>query len=35
MAANVAGMLFMPYYNQVMKILETNQDLKKTAKGDG
>jgi len=33
MAAAVAGLAFIPYYNQIMEILETNQELKKTAKG--
>lgn len=33
MAANLAGMAFIPYYNHIMKILETDPALKKTAKG--
>jgi len=33
MAANIAGMAFVPYYNQIMNILETNKDLKKTFAG--
>ena len=33
MAAAVAGMAFIPYYNHIMKILESDPELKKTAKG--
>ncbi|XP_048249186.1 uncharacterized protein LOC124128135 [Haliotis rufescens] len=33
MAANVLGMAFVPYYNHLMTILETNKELKKTATG--
>lgn len=33
MAANVLGMAFMPYYRHIMSILETDKELKKTAKG--
>jgi len=33
MACNVAGMAFIPYYNQIMSIIETNKDLKKTFYG--
>ena len=33
MAANLIGMAFMPYYRQIMTILETDKELKKTAKG--
>lgn len=31
--AGVLGMAFIPYYNQLMTILETNDELKKSAKG--
>jgi len=33
MASNLAGMAFIPYYNHIMTILETDPRLKKTAKG--
>lgn len=33
MAAGVLGMAFIPYYNQLMEILSTNPDLRKSAKG--
>ncbi|XP_067657090.1 protein C19orf12 homolog [Haliotis asinina] len=33
MAANVLGMAFVPYYNHLMNLLETNKELKKTATG--
>ena len=33
MAANVAGMLFFPYYNHLMDILGTDPNLRRTAKG--
>lgn len=33
MAANLAGLAFIPYYKHLMEILETNADLKKTSKG--
>lgn len=33
MAASVLGMAFVPYYNRLMKILSTNPDLRKSAKG--
>ncbi|XP_046548486.1 uncharacterized protein LOC124258434 [Haliotis rubra] len=33
MAANVLGMAFVPYYNHLMTLLETNQELKKSATG--
>lgn len=33
MAAGVMGMAFIPYYNQLMEILSTNPDLRKSAKG--
>ncbi|XP_060579728.1 protein C19orf12 homolog [Ruditapes philippinarum] len=33
MAANLAGMAFIPYYKHLMEILETNAELKKTSKG--
>lgn len=33
MAAGVLGMAFVPYYNQLMEILSTNPDLRKSAKG--
>jgi len=33
MAAAFAGLAFIPYYNQIIDILETNNELKKTAKG--
>ena len=33
MAANLAGMAFIPYYHHLMQILETNKELKKTSKG--
>ncbi|XP_061181139.1 uncharacterized protein LOC133189758 [Saccostrea echinata] len=31
--AGVMGMAFIPYYNQLMTILETNDELKKSARG--
>ena len=31
--ASVMGMAFIPYYNQLMTILESNEELKKSAKG--
>lgn len=31
--AGVLGMAFIPYYNQLIKILETNEELKKSARG--
>jgi hypothetical protein len=34
MAANLAGMAFIPYYKHLMEILETNAELKKTSKGE-
>ena len=34
MAANVAGMIFLPYYNHIMKLLNTNEQLKSTVKGN-
>ena len=34
MAANVLGMAFMPYYNHILQILETDKELRKTAKGE-
>ena len=33
MAAGLAGMAFVPYFNHLMKLLDTNSDLKKSAKG--
>jgi len=33
MAAAFAGMAFIPYYKQIMDILETDPNMKKTAKG--
>jgi hypothetical protein len=33
MAAGVLGMAFIPYYNQLMEILSTDEDLRKSAKG--
>ena len=33
MAAGVLGMAFIPYYNQLMEILSTNEDMRKSAKG--
>jgi len=33
MAADVAGVALIPYYNQIMNIIETNKDLKKTFTG--
>jgi len=33
MASNVAAMAFIPYYNHIMNILDTNTDLKKTFSG--
>ncbi|XP_013409452.1 uncharacterized protein LOC106173023 [Lingula anatina] len=33
MASVCVGSAFIPYYNQLMQILETNEDMKKTAKG--
>jgi len=33
MAAAAIGMAFVPYYNHIMNILETNKDLKKTFHG--
>ena len=32
-AAGVMGMAFIPYYNHLMEILETNKELKKSAQG--
>ena len=32
-AAHLAGMAFIPYYNQIMKILECDQSLKRTIVG--
>ena len=34
MAANLAGMAFVPYYNHIVKVLETDEDLKKSVKGN-
>lgn len=33
MAANLAGIAFIPYYKHLMELLETNAELKKTSKG--
>ena len=33
MAAAAVGMAFIPYYNHIMNILETSDDLKKTFRG--
>ena len=33
MASNIAGMLFVPYYNHLMEILNTDPNLRRTAKG--
>ena len=33
MASNCAGMLFVPYYNHLMEILNTDPNLRHTAKG--
>jgi hypothetical protein len=33
MASNVLGMAFVPYYNHLMQILQTNPDLKKSFQG--
>ncbi|KAL4227947.1 hypothetical protein ACF0H5_013386 [Mactra antiquata] len=33
MAANIAGMAFIPYYKHLMDLLETNKELKKTSVG--
>ncbi len=33
MAAHLAGMAFIPYYNHIIQILETDPQLKKTTKG--
>jgi len=33
MAANVAGVALIPYYNHIMNIIETDQSLKKTFSG--
>lgn len=33
MAAGLAGMAFIPYYNHLIQLLETNEELKKTGKG--
>ena len=35
MAANIAGMAFIPYYNHIIKVLETDEELKKTIVGKG
>jgi len=35
MAAHLAGMAFLPYYRHIMEILETDKNLKATAKGEG
>ena len=32
-AADIVGMAFIPYYNHLMEILQTNKELEKTAKG--
>ncbi|KAI0212207.1 hypothetical protein LSAT2_002884 [Lamellibrachia satsuma] len=29
----MAGMMFLPYYSHIMKLLETNKELKRTVKG--
>lgn len=34
MAANLAGLMFLPYYRHIMEILETDKSLKSTAKGE-
>ena len=33
MAADILGVAFIPYYNHIMHILETDKDLKKTIQG--
>ena len=33
MAANLAGMAFIPYYRHIIDLLDTNAELKKTAHG--
>jgi hypothetical protein len=33
MAADVLGMAFIPYYNHIMKLLETDRSLKRTIQG--
>ncbi|KAK7108988.1 protein C19orf12 homolog [Littorina saxatilis] len=33
MAAGFVGMAFIPYFNHLMQILDTDEELKKTAKG--
>jgi hypothetical protein len=33
MAAGVLEMAFIPYYNQLMEILSTDEDLRKSSKG--
>ncbi|KAK2146640.1 hypothetical protein LSH36_593g01027 [Paralvinella palmiformis] len=33
MAANLVGMAFIPYYRHIVDLLDTNQELKKTAHG--
>ncbi|KAK6185847.1 hypothetical protein SNE40_007993 [Patella caerulea] len=33
MASGLFGMAFIPYYNHLMELLDTNEELKKSAKG--
>ena len=33
MAAGLVGMAFIPYYNHLVEILDTDEELRKTARG--